>query len=35
VQTFDLEELGVNMGDVIDMHIQVNDVHGVVAALYK
>lgn len=33
VQTFGLDELGVNMGDVIDAHIQVNDVHGVVAAI--
>ena len=33
VQTFGLDELGVDVGDVIDAHIQVNDVHGVVAAI--
>jgi hypothetical protein len=33
VQTVGLEELGVNVGDLIDAHIQVNDVQGVVAAI--
>jgi ribosomal protein L11 len=28
-----LGQLGVDVGDVIDAHIQVNDVHGVVAAI--
>lgn len=33
VQTSGLDQLGVDVGDVIDAHIQVNDVHGVVAAI--
>ncbi|KAG5649521.1 hypothetical protein H0H81_003317 [Sphagnurus paluster] len=33
VQTAGLEELGVDVGDVIDAHVQVNDVQGVVAAI--
>ncbi|KAG6857069.1 hypothetical protein H0H87_010034 [Tephrocybe sp. NHM501043] len=33
VQTKGLEELGVDVGDLIDAHVQVNDVHGVVAAI--
>lgn len=33
VQTLGLEELGVDVGDVIDAHVQVNDVHGLVAAI--
>lgn len=28
-----LAELGVEPGDVIDAHVQVNDVHGLVAAI--
>lgn len=28
-----LEELGVDVGDVVDAHVQVNDVHGLVAAI--
>ncbi|RDB30645.1 hypothetical protein Hypma_005762 [Hypsizygus marmoreus] len=33
VQTAGLDELGVDVGDLIDAHVQVNDVHGVVAAI--
>ncbi|KAG6908926.1 hypothetical protein DXG01_002705 [Tephrocybe rancida] len=33
VQTKGLEELGVDVGDLVDAHVQVNDVHGVVAAI--
>lgn len=33
VQTLGLEELSVDVGDVIDAHVQVNDVHGLVAAI--
>jgi hypothetical protein len=33
VQTAGLDELGVNVGDVVDAHMEVNDVHGVVAAI--
>ncbi|KAF5375714.1 hypothetical protein D9615_009347 [Tricholomella constricta] len=33
VQTSGLEELGVEVGDLIDAHVQVNDVQGVVAAI--
>ena len=33
VQTQGLEELGVDVGDVIDAHVQVHDVHGVIAAI--
>ncbi|KAF8068660.1 hypothetical protein FPV67DRAFT_1084729 [Lyophyllum atratum] len=33
VQAVGLEELGVEVGDLIDAHVQVNDVHGVVAAI--
>ncbi|KAG6853298.1 hypothetical protein C0991_005353 [Blastosporella zonata] len=33
VQTRGLEELGVDVGDLVDAHVQVNDVHGVVAAI--
>jgi hypothetical protein len=33
VQTVGLEELGVNVGDVVDAHVEVDDVHGVVAAI--
>lgn len=33
VQTQGLDELGVEVGDVIDERVQVNDVHGVVAAI--
>ncbi|KAG5642694.1 hypothetical protein DXG03_002322 [Asterophora parasitica] len=33
VQTTGLEELGVELGDLIDAHVQVNDVQGVVAAI--
>jgi hypothetical protein len=33
VQTFGLEEMGIDLGDVVDAHVQVNDVHGVVAAI--
>ncbi|KAJ3508285.1 hypothetical protein NLJ89_g5843 [Agrocybe chaxingu] len=32
-QVSGLEELGVDLGDLIDAHIQVNDVHGLVAAV--
>lgn len=28
-----LEEMGVDAGDVIDAHVQINDVHGLVAAI--
>ncbi|KAH9478772.1 hypothetical protein JR316_0009233 [Psilocybe cubensis] len=28
-----LDELGIEVGDVVDAHIQVNDVHGLVAAI--
>lgn len=28
-----LEELGVETGDVVDAHVQINDVHGLVAAI--
>ncbi|KAG6830797.1 hypothetical protein H0H92_014646 [Tricholoma furcatifolium] len=33
VQTRGLKELGVEVGDLIDAHVQVNDVHGLVAAI--
>ncbi|KAF9458227.1 hypothetical protein BDZ94DRAFT_1271137 [Collybia nuda] len=33
VQTLGLDEIGVDVGDVIDAHVQVNDVHGLVAAI--
>lgn len=33
VQTLGTEELGIDVGDVIDAHVQVNDVHGLVAAV--
>ena len=33
VQTIGLEELGIDVGDVIDAHIQVDDARGVVAAI--
>ena len=33
MQTSGLEELGINVGDVIDAHILVDDVCGVVAAI--
>ncbi|CAA7268255.1 unnamed protein product [Cyclocybe aegerita] len=32
-QVSGLEELGVDLGDLIDAHIQLNDVHGLVAAV--
>lgn len=28
-----LEEIGVEVGDLVDAHVQVNDVHGLVAAI--
>lgn len=33
VQVAGLEELGVDIGDVLDAHVQMNDVHGLVAAI--
>ena len=33
VQAFELEEMGIDLGDVVDSHVQVNDVHGVVGAI--
>jgi hypothetical protein len=33
VQTLGLDELGVEVGDMIDAHVQVNDVHGLIAAI--
>lgn len=33
VQCIGIDELGVDIGDVVDAHVQVNDVHGVVAAI--
>ncbi|GLB45188.1 hypothetical protein LshimejAT787_2000930 [Lyophyllum shimeji] len=33
VQTTGLKELNVEVGDLIDAHVQVNDVHGVIAAI--
>ncbi len=33
VQVVGLEELGVDIGDVLDAHVQMNDVHGLVAAI--
>jgi len=33
VQTQGFEELGADVGDVIDAHVEVQDVHGVIAAI--
>jgi len=33
VQTSGLDEIGVEVGDLVDVHVQANDVPGLVAAL--
>lgn len=33
VQTLGLDELGIDVKEIVEVHLQVNDVHGVVAAI--